>query len=255
MSRPDPADVALAGELVREAGRLALRMRRDGVETETKTSITDVVTAADRAAEEAVVARLAAERPDDGVLGEEGAAAEGSSGRTWVIDPVDGTYNFVQGLSWWCSALALTDGDDLLLGAIYHPAEDVLYVGGPDLPTTRNGEPVERIVDRPLAESCVTTYLHPPFYGDEVGVAFGRVVTAAATIRMLGSGSMDATAVAQGQLHASCQHSVPPWDRLPGAALILGAGGAVAEVGAAGKTWAVAGAPTAVDEICAALTR
>lgn len=255
MRVPNPADVALAGELVRAAGRLALRMRHEGVETETKTSLTDVVTAADRAAEDVVVRRLASERPADGVLGEEGASSPGTSGRTWVIDPVDGTYNFVQGLSWWCSALALTDGEDLLLGAIYHPADDALYVGGPSLPSTRNGVPIEPIADRPLSESCLTTYLHPPFFGDAVGDAFTAVASRAATLRMLGSGSMDLTAVAQGLLHASCQHSVPPWDRLPGAALVLGAGGAAREVAAAGRTWAVAGAPTAVDEICAALTR
>ncbi|MFI2706823.1 inositol monophosphatase family protein, partial [Nocardioides sp. CER28] len=209
--------------------------------------------AADRAAEALVVDRLTLERPDDGVLGEEGSAQDGSTGRTWVIDPVDGTYNFVNGLTWWCSALALTDGDELVLGAVYHPHDDVLFVGGPDLPTTRNGRPLPKLEDRPLDESCLTTYLHPPFYGDAVGEAFGRVVRGAATVRMLGSGSMDLTAVAQGQLHVSCQHSVPPWDRLPGAALVLGAGGAHRRTTAAGVEWSVTGAPTAVDAICAAL--
>jgi len=252
--RVSQADVALAGDLVREAGRLAQRMREKGLDTETKTSVSDVVTEADRSAERTIVERLATERPDDGVLGEEGASQQGSSGRTWVIDPVDGTYNFVQGLSWWCSALALTDGDDLLLGAVYHPAEDVLYVGGPDVPTTRNREPIEPMTDRALEDACLTTYLHPEFYGGEVGEAFGRVVAGAATLRMLGSGSMDLTAVAQGIVHVSCQHSVPPWDRLPGAALVLGAGGASRQVDAGGKTWTVTGAPTAVADICRALT-
>ena len=247
------ADALLAGELVREAGRLALHMRRGGIDAETKTSVSDVVTAADHAAEALIVERLDKLRPDDGVLGEEGSSNRGTSGRTWVIDPVDGTYNFVSGLTWWCSALALTDGDDLVLGAVYHPAEDVLFVGGPGLPTTRNGEPLPPLEDRPLTESCLTTYLHPPFYGDEVGRAFGRVVAGAATLRMLGSGSMDLTAIAQGQLHVSCQHSVPPWDRLPGAALVLGVGGAHRRTTAAGVEWSVTGVPAAVDAICAAL--
>ncbi|GAB7005627.1 inositol monophosphatase family protein [Nocardioides sp. AN3] len=246
-------DARLAGELVRDAGRLALRMRAGGIEAESKTSVSDVVTAADHAAEELIVTRLAKARPEDGVLGEEGSADGGSSGRTWVIDPVDGTYNFVNGLTWWCSALALTDGDDLVLGAVYHPHEDALFVGGPDLPTTRNGEPLPRIEDRSLGESCLTTYLHPPFYGDEVGRAFGRVVRGVATLRMLGSGSMDHTAIARGQLHVACQHSVPPWDRLPGAALVLGVGGAHRRTASAGVEWSVTGVPSAVDAICAAL--
>ena len=116
------ADAALAADLVREAGQLAAEMRGDGLRTEHKSSLTDVVTAADRAAERLITDHLAAFRPADGVLGEEGASKDGTSGRTWVIDPVDGTYNFVSGLDWWCSAIALTDGDCLVLGAVHHPA-------------------------------------------------------------------------------------------------------------------------------------
>jgi myo-inositol-1(or 4)-monophosphatase len=246
-------EARLAGELVRDAGRLAHRMREGGIDAETKSSVSDVVTAADHAAEALIVDRLGELRPGDGVLGEEGSSRTSTSGRTWVIDPVDGTYNFVSGLTWWCSALALTDGEDLVLGAVYHPHEDALFVGGPGLPTTRNGEPLPRLEDRPLGESCLTTYLHPPFYGDEVGRAFGRVVAGVATLRMLGSGSMDLTAIALGQLHVSCQHSVPPWDRLPGAALVLGVGGTHRRATAAGVEWSVTGVPSAVGAICAAL--
>jgi fructose-1,6-bisphosphatase/inositol monophosphatase family enzyme len=246
-------DAALAARVVREAGSLAHRMRGEGLSLRNKTSISDVVTEADHAAEELVVRALAAARPDDGVLGEEGAAHVGTSGRTWVIDPVDGTYNFVAGLDWWCSAIALTDGDDLVLGAVHHPATGRTYVGGPGLPTTVDGVPVGPLADRPLAESCLTTYLHPPEYDGEVGAAFARMVGGAATLRMLGSASMDGTAVASGALHVRCQHSLPPWDELPAAALILGAGGAARRIDAAGVTWFAAGAPTAVADIARAL--
>jgi myo-inositol-1(or 4)-monophosphatase len=247
------SDAELAARLVREAGALAHRMRAVGLERHTKTSVSDVVTAADHAAERLVVDTLAVERPDDGVLGEEGANRAGTSGRTWVIDPVDGTYNFLAGLDWWCSAIALTDGDDPILGAIHHPATGRTFVGGPGLGSTVDGLPLAPVPDRPLAESCLTTYLHPPFFGSEVGAAFERVVTGAATLRVLGSGSMDATAVAEGRLQVLCQHSVPLWDELPGAAIIRGAGGVTRRVPAAGVEWYVAGAPTAVDEVCAAL--
>lgn len=248
------SDAELAARLVREAGTLADRLRAGGLEAQTKTSVSDVVTAADHAAERQVIETLATERPDDGVLGEEGADHRGSTGRIWVIDPVDGTYNFLAGLDWWCSAIALTDGDELLLGAIHHPASGRTFVGGPGLASTVNGVPLEPIADRPLAESCLVTYLHPPFLDHEVGEAFDRMAGRAATMRMLGSGSMDATAVAEGRLHVICQHSVPPWDALPGAAIICGAGGVTRRVRAAGVEWYVAGAPTAVDEVCAALT-
>ncbi len=246
-------DAALAVRLVRDAGTLAARMRAEGLVAATKTSISDVVTAADHAAERLVVDVLASERPDDGVLGEEGASRPGTSGRTWVIDPVDGTYNFVAGLDWWCSALALTDGEDLVLGAVHHPATGRTFVGGPGLPTTVDGVPLPPLEDRALATACLTTYLHPPSYGGPLGAAFDRLAGGAATLRMLGSASMDAASIAAGQLHVRCQHSLPPWDDLPGAALILGVGGATARVRAAGVDWSAAGAPTAVDDVAEAL--
>jgi myo-inositol-1(or 4)-monophosphatase len=246
-------DAVLAARLVRDAGTLAARMRTAGLDAAIKTSVSDVVTAADHAAERLVVDVLATERPGDGVLGEEGASLAGTSGRTWVIDPVDGTYNFVAGLDWWCSALALTDGEDLVLGAVHHPATGRTFVGGPGLPTTVDGVPLPTLEDRPLAAGCLTTYLHPPSYGGEVGAAFTRMVRGAATLRMLGSASMDATAIASGHLHVRCQHSLPPWDDLPGTALILGVGGSTGRVEAAGVTWSVAGTPTAVDDVCRAL--
>lgn len=253
MTHPYVVDAALAADLVREAGRLAQRMRQGGIDAEQKTSVSDLVTAADRAAERLIVERLRAERPDDAIVGEEGADHPGTSGRSWVIDPVDGTYNFVHGFTWWCSALALTDGDDLVLGAVYHPHDDVLFVGGPRLPSTRNGDLMPPIADVRLSESCVTTYLHPPFDDEAVAAAFARAAGPSATMRMLGSGTMDAMAIAQGQAGVSFQHTVADWDRLPGAAVIRGLGGHARQVEAAGVVWSVTGAPTAVAEVCAAL--
>jgi fructose-1,6-bisphosphatase/inositol monophosphatase family enzyme len=256
------ADAALAADLVREAGRLALDLRAedgDVLRVGTKTSVSDLVTAADHAAERLVVDHLATFRPDDAVLGEEGAAQAGTSGRTWVIDPVDGTYNFVRGLGWWCSAVALVAGDpgaedpEPLLGAVYHPERDLLYVGGPGLATSCNGVPLPPLDDRPLGESCVATYLHPPLFGSPVADAFSRVAASAATLRMLGSGSLDLCAVSRGRLDLYLHHSAPPGDWLPGAALVRGAGGAARRVAAAGRVWSVAGVPTAVDEACVAL--
>ena len=246
-------DAQLAALLVRDAGALAAGMRADGLgglDAEAKTHISDVVTAADKAAEAQVVETLRRERPDDSIVGEEGADHEGTSGRTWVIDPVDGTYNFLRGLDWWCSALALVDRDELVLGAVHQPATGDLFLGGPALPSTRNGEPLARLVDRPLGESCATTYLHPPFFGGAVGEAFMRGVSGVATLRMMGSGTMDSMAIVQGRCDVLFQHSVPDWDRLPGAAILRGAGGESRVVHAGGVDWHVAGVPTAVADIC-----
>ena len=99
------SDAELAAALVRHAGQLALRMRASGLDAEVKTSVSDVVTEADRAAEKFVADVLEALRGDDGVIGEEGASRASSTGRTWVIDPVDGTYNFSQGSDYFLSLI------------------------------------------------------------------------------------------------------------------------------------------------------
>jgi myo-inositol-1(or 4)-monophosphatase len=246
-------DARLAGSLVRDAGRLAARMRAEGLSTRQKTSVSDIVTAADHAAEALITERLASERPGDAVVGEEGTDRPGTSGRSWVIDPVDGTWNFVRGLTWWCSAIALCGPDDVLLGAVYHPHDDALFVGGPALWSTCNGEALPPVVDRPLAESCVSTYLHPPLYDGAIGAAFKGAVSGAATLRMLGSGTMDQMALAQGQVDVAFQHSVQDWDWYPGSAIVRGVGGIAQRPTAGGVVWSVSGVPTAVAQVCTAL--
>lgn len=248
------SDAALAAQLVQDAGRLAAGMRAEGLEATRKTNVADIVTAADKAAEALIVEALRAERPEDSIVGEEGTDHAGTSGRTWVIDPVDGTYNFFRGMDHWCSALALTDADDVLLGAVHHPARDQTYVGGPGLPATRNGAALPRLGDTTIGEACASTYLHPPFYDGEIGAAFNRAVSRVATLRMQGSGTMDCVGILRGQCDVIFQHTVPDWDRLPGAALIRSLGGRARVVAAAGVDWHVAGLPSVVDAVVQALT-
>lgn len=255
-SLPGVDDAEVAASLVREAGTLAAGMLADGLDTHYKTSVSDVVSAADHAAEALVVERLTALRPDDGLVGEEGAArsAADGSGRTWFIDPVDGTYNFLSGLPYWCSAIGLTDDDGPLLGAVYYPARDELWVGGRDLPTTRNGVPVATLTDQPLEQVSVATYLHPRNLRDEPRVASWRsAVGAAATVRMLGSASVDLAGVATGRIGVFLQANLHPWDWFPGAALVLGAGGAAEVAEIDGNRWQVAGNSRSVAETVAAL--
>ncbi|GAA1069434.1 inositol monophosphatase family protein [Mycobacterium cookii] len=247
------ADASLAADLVREAALLAARIRAEGLDVSRKTSGSDIVTQADTAAERLIVQQLTAERPDDAIVGEEGTSRPGTSGRTWVIDPVDGTYNFSRGSDWWCSAIALHDEADVLLGAVHHASTLRTWVGGPDLSTTLDGEALAPLPETPREARCATTYLHPPFYGSEVGEAFTRALGEVGTLRMLGSGTMDVMAIASGQWDVLFQHSVADWDRLPGAAIMRGAGGESVVVHAAGVDWTVTGAPAAVADVRAAL--
>lgn len=249
-----PSDADLAARLVVDAGALARRLREDGLGVEHKTSVSDVVTEADRAAERRITELLAVHRPDDGVLGEEGTLVAGSHQRRWVVDPVDGTYNFVTGSDYWCSAVAVTGEDDYLLGAVHRPVTGETFVGGSDVPTRRNGVPVTPLTAGDLADGCLAPSPPPPFFADpDLADPFHRVSRGAATIRMLGSGSVDLAATACGVHTVWCQHSCPEWDWLPGRALVEGAGGVCATVEVNGYDWFVAGRPRAVDQAVALL--
>ena len=258
---PSLDDYELAAALVREAGQLALLMRMAGLQSEQKTSVSDVVTAADHAAEAYVLEQLRRCRPEDGILGEEGASVQGTSGRTWVIDPVDGTYNFLHGSTYWCSAIALKDSSDVMLGAIFQPEEDKLWLGGKAHPATLNGEPLTVFrQDRgarnstPVAKLGAATYIHPSWLMDPLcAMPWHAAATSAAALRMLGSGSCDLGRVADGQLGCWFQHSCPEWDWLPGKAIVRAAGGAVDTVHVNGLEWFMAGGTTAVRELRAAL--
>lgn len=247
---PTRTDIDLATDLVRGAGQVAHRWFRRRVTLDTKLDPTDFVTEADRAAEKYVVGRLVEERPHDAVLGEEGTVRPGTSGRRWVIDPVDGTYNFVRGLDSWCSAVALTDGDELLLGAVHDPTRDHTVLGGKRIGVRGGGMELTELRDVSLARACAATYLHPPYFHTPVGEAWFRVMSGLGTYRLIGSGTLEMVAVAQGRLDLFIHHSVPDWDRLPGQALVEAVGGHTRRVHAGGVEWFVAGAPSAVAEAC-----
>ena len=245
----DLDDAGLAAALVRDAGLLARRMLAEGLRTDYKTSVSDVVSAADHAAEELITTRLAAARPDDAILGEEGTQRGGGGTRRWVVDPVDGTYNFLNGMPYWCSAIGLSDDSQPTLGAVYYPAVDELWVGGEGRPTTRNGLPVAPLVDRPLGVVAVCTYSHPPTFDDQPKQRCWRAVAGrAATLRMMGSASIDLASVANGRLGLFLQSELNDWDWVPGAALVRAAGGEARTVTAGGYRWHLAGNAAAVAE-------
>jgi fructose-1,6-bisphosphatase/inositol monophosphatase family enzyme len=198
------------------------------------------------------VAALRAARPADGLIGEEGANQPAAGGRTWYIDPVDGTYNFLSGLPYWCSALALAPacGGEPMVGAVYHPSADELWLGGGDQPTTCNGAPVRQLADAPLSRLSLASYLHPATLPDDgAREPLLAVLRGAATVRMLGSGSLELAAVAGGRLGVWAQLDTLDWDWLPGAALVRAAGGVTEVVHHRGHRWHLAGNRQAVADI------
>jgi fructose-1,6-bisphosphatase/inositol monophosphatase family enzyme len=254
------SDVEVAEELVRAAGEAVLRVGPGA--RQAKTSATDIVTAADVAAEEAMVDILRRERPRDGIVGEEGAAREGIDG-TWVLDALDGTLNFASGLPGFCCAAARLDPSGApVAAAVLDPMAGELYaaVAGEG---ARHHEPFGRAGgDRlrtagpeRLADAVIGTFAHPDKTGGPgVIEVFGRLVERAGQLRITGSGTLELAWVAAGRLHGWTQPDVYPWDWHPGALLVAAAGGAVAIVHAAGTDWQVAAAnPALLTELAETL--
>ena len=257
-------DYQLAEALVCEAGTLALLMRQAGLEGRQKTSVSDVSTAADHAAEAYVLEQLQRCRPDDSPLVKKAPRWTAPAAGPGVIDPVDGTYNFLHGSTYWCSAIALKDSSGVLLGGIFQPEEDKLWLGGTARPATLNGERLTTFGaegapgHRPFRHPTVRTRcrdLHPPHLARRpmCAMPWHAAATSAAALRMFGSGSCDLSRVADGELGCWFQHSCPEWDWLPGKAIVLAAGGAADVVRVTGLDWFVAGGTTAVRHLRAAL--
>ena len=216
--RPGPLR-DLARALAEEAGTLILHSRATGLAR--KSSPTDVVTDADRAAEELIVSRLRSERPDDGILAEEGSAAAGTSGVRWVIDPLDGTINFIYGIPHWAVSIGV-DGA-ARLGVIYDPNRGEVFADGEDRQPSSQTE---------LAQSLVATGYS---YNAEVRARQGRmtatVVPRVRDLRRAGSLALDLAWVACGRLDALYEEDVKPWDISAGIAILEAAGGAARTIG------------------------
>ncbi|RST83871.1 inositol monophosphatase [Aquibium carbonis] len=160
-------------ELAQEAGALALshfgRLSADAVESK---GHLDLVTVADRAVERHVVARLQARYPDDGIFGEEGSAVDGTSGRVWVIDPIDGTFNFVRGGAQWAVSIGLYEAGRPVLGVVHAPVMGMTLAGGASAWPTLNAKALAPLSSYDQRKASV-------------GVGLGRAVPEADRLAML----------------------------------------------------------------------
>jgi myo-inositol-1(or 4)-monophosphatase len=235
----DDLDVARAA--ARAAAEAALAMRDDGLQPERKGSATDLVTAADRAAEAAAVQLLRAERPRDGVIGEEGTMLAGT--RQWLVDGIDGTLAYVRRLPGWGSAVALQESGQTLAAAVCDPLAGELFAGGLQRGADVGGTPLRVAEGRALSEAVVAT--HVPT-GDAMAAELaGLLARRAGLVRGGGSGSLELAWVAAGRIDGWIQHNPFPWDWEPGAILVAEAGGAVAVRG----NWHIAGSPQVAAEL------
>ena len=246
-------DLDLAVRAVRAGATAALEHARGPLEVQAKGSPSDLVSRADTAAEAAIAALLRAERPADAIMGEEGADVAGAGSRRWLVDGIDGTFNFVSGIPHWCVAVGLEQDGRPILGAIYDPTADELYSGGPGRGAARNGEAVAVRTGRTLAQAAVATYLRDDKSPNR-GAALTRLVEGAGIVRTGGAGSLELAWVAAGRVDAWAQPNVSAWDWVPGAALVAGAGGDVTVLDGE-PAWHLAGAPDLVSALAAIVPR
>ena len=230
-----PELLDLARRIALEAGELAARRRREGVEVAaTKSTIVDVVTEADREVERLILGRIQDARPDDGVLGEEGASVTGSSGLTWVVDPIDGTVNYLYGIPHYAVSIALVEGDpDPLtwvakVGVVLNPATGEIFTaesGGGAFCGDRRirvGEPVDLDVAL-IATGFAYAASTRAFQGDVVA----RLLPHVRDIRRMGTASLDLCFVADGRCDAYFERTLSPWDHAAGALIAREAGARV----------------------------
>jgi myo-inositol-1(or 4)-monophosphatase len=225
----------LARSIALEAGELAARRRHEGVEVAaTKSTIVDVVTEADREVERLILGRIQDARPDDGVLGEEGASVTGTSGLTWVVDPIDGTVNYLYGIPHYAVSIALVEGEPDPLtwtakaGVVLNPATGEIFTAEAGAGAfcgdrrMRVGEPVELDVAL-IATGFAYAASTRAFQGDVVA----RLLPKVRDIRRQGTASLDLCFVADGRYDAYFERTLSPWDHAAGALIAREAGARV----------------------------
>lgn len=221
----------------------------------TKSSATDVVTQMDQGSERMLVAAILAERPDDAIIGEEGADRTGTTGVSWVIDPLDGTVNYLYGFpAWAVSVGVLVDGEPTH-GVVHAPALGTVWHGTAGEAAYANGVPIRAGEGSELSKALIATGFG---YEASVRAAQGRIVSAllprVRDIRRAGAAAVDLCWVAQGVLDGYFERGTHLWDRAAAMAICAGAGVQVGGFdGPASDAMTIAANPALFTELRATL--
>jgi myo-inositol-1(or 4)-monophosphatase len=223
----DPADLRdLALTVARAAAGLVRdRGASEVVVADTKSSSVDVVTEADRASEELIRRLLLEARPDDSILGEEGDDQVGTSDVRWVVDPIDGTVNFLYGLPEYAVSVAAEVAGEVVAGVVLNVATGVEYAAAKGLGATRDGAPLSVRAVPPVPERLVLTgfgYRTDVRAGQAERVA--RMLPRVRDIRRMGSCALDLCHVAEGSADGYVEEGPQPWDWSAGSLVATEAG-------------------------------
>ena len=247
-------DVEIAVEAARRGAAILLRYWQQLSKNDADLkSRHDWVSDADRQSETAIVECLRQLAPGDGILGEEGSAREGSTSRTWVIDPLDGTSNYLQHFPVWSVSIGLRSGDETIAAVIYEPLRELFFTAERGSGAFRNGERIRVSAQAGVEGSFLATGF--PFRAQEYVSVYVRifedVIRRAKGVRRAGSAALDLAYTAAGIFDGFFELHLAAWDVAAGALLVTEAGGVVSDF-SGGDRWFdrgnIVGAPPAVHE-------
>ena len=244
MDRPrELLDLAL--ELAAGASALMLeRLDQPRSDVRTKSTATDMVTEVDKASEALIVDGIRRARPDDGILSEEGAGGGGTNGYRWVIDPIDGTTNYLYGHPGFAVSIAVELDGEAVAGVVQDPMHGEVFAATRGGGATRNGEPIAVSEETRLGSALIATgFGYDPRRRIAQAEALARIIGSIRDVRRMGAAAVDLCSVACGRVDAYFERGLNHWD--------LAAGGLIAaEAGA--RLGAIGGGPPVPGSVIAA---
>ena len=208
-----------------------LRFFQGSFEVSNKEGVNNLVTEADHASEKAILSVIKKAFPDHQILAEESGALEQSSDYKWIIDPIDGTVNFAQGIPLNCVSIAIEFQGSIILGAVYNPHLNEFFFAEKGKGATLNNKPIQVSKKTSTLKSCLVTgfpytYINEPNGPIEV---FERFVRKGVPVRRLGSAAIDLCWVACGRFDGFFEQKLEPWDSAAGFLIVEEAGGKVTD--------------------------
>lgn len=245
--------LAIAVEAARTGGALVRdAFARPRVGVATKSSDTDVVTATDRASEDAIRAVIVRARPDDAFLGEESGQVRGRTGLRWVVDPLDGTVNFLYGIPQFSVSIACEDASGAVVGVVYDPLREEMFTAARGGGAACNGTAITVRADTEIARALIATGFSYVAAERETAAAMLRhILPRVGDIRRVGGAALDLAYVAAGRIDGYYEAPLKPWDSAAGALLVAEAGGRVSVMEPIGPTGpgVIAASPAIFDAL------
>ena len=222
--------LSLATDLAQQAGALLLSMRREPLTARSKSSATDQVSAADDAAQHLIIDAISRARPLDGILAEEGIRTTSTSGLTWVVDPLDGTTNYLRGYPGWAVSICVRNKDEPVVAVVLDPVARASYEAIRGDGATRNGDAIHvSDVTQPGEALLATGFSYIADRRRSQAALMSAVLPQVADIRRGGAASLELCHVAEGAVDAFAENDLVEWDWAAGALIVREAGGVTAQ--------------------------